>query len=166
MGKLEFSFTGPWQVIGSADGGSYNIEHCHHPTWRMKKHAADLTPYPVEHISFKPVNGPNTQSSQGHQPPSIQRRRYLRLSSSATIYSACKVYQHWKLHHFFGGQHFQNSTIILTNFPGPVTRNATSILRMTHHSARLLCTQAPLRYHQCRHMFLNIPHPLLHPWHH
>jgi hypothetical protein len=51
--KLEFSFTGPWWVIGSADGGSYNIEHCHHTTWRMKKHTTDLTPYTAERIPFE-----------------------------------------------------------------------------------------------------------------
>jgi hypothetical protein len=67
VGKLEFSFTGPWRVINSADGGSYNIEHCHHPTRRMKKHAANLTPYPAELIPFEPVNGPNTQYSQLHK---------------------------------------------------------------------------------------------------
>jgi hypothetical protein len=61
VGKLEFSFTGPWQIISSVDSGSYNIEHCHHPTWWMKKHAADLTPYPAELIPFEPINGPNTQ---------------------------------------------------------------------------------------------------------
>jgi hypothetical protein len=31
VGKLEFSLTGPWQIISSADGGLYNTEHCHHP---------------------------------------------------------------------------------------------------------------------------------------
>jgi hypothetical protein len=64
VGKLEFSFTGPWRVIGSADSGFYNIAHCHHPTWHMKKHTADLTPYPAELIPFEPVNGPNTQYSK------------------------------------------------------------------------------------------------------
>jgi hypothetical protein len=67
-GKLDFSFTGPWRIIGSADGGSYNIEHCHHPYWRMKKNVADLTPYPAELIPFEPIKGPITQypTSQGH----------------------------------------------------------------------------------------------------
>jgi hypothetical protein len=53
-GKLEFSFTGLWRVIGSADGGSYK-----HPTW--------WSPYPAELIPFKPVDGPNTQYSQLHK---------------------------------------------------------------------------------------------------
>jgi hypothetical protein len=26
VGKLKFFFTGPWRVIGSADGGSHNID--------------------------------------------------------------------------------------------------------------------------------------------
>jgi hypothetical protein len=64
VGKLEFSFTGPWQIISSADGGLYNIEYCHHPTQWIKKHTADLTPYPAELIPFEPINGPNTQYSQ------------------------------------------------------------------------------------------------------
>ncbi len=67
VGKLEFSFTGPWQVISSTDGGSYNIEHCPHPTWRMKKHAADLTHYPVELIPLELINSPNTKYSQLHK---------------------------------------------------------------------------------------------------
>ncbi len=64
VGKLEFSFTSPWRIIGSADSGLYNIEHCRHPNWRMKKHAADLTPHPAELIPFEPINGPDTQYSQ------------------------------------------------------------------------------------------------------
>jgi hypothetical protein len=65
--KLEFSFPGPWQIIDSALSGSYNIEHCHHPNRRMKKHAANLTPYPVELIPFEPVHRPDTEYSQLHK---------------------------------------------------------------------------------------------------
>ncbi len=67
VGKLKFSFTGPWRVLGSAVGGSYNIEHCYHPTQRMKKHTADLAPYLAELIPFKPIDGPDTQYSQLHK---------------------------------------------------------------------------------------------------
>ena len=67
VGKLKFSFMGPWRVIGSAGDRSYNIEHCHHPTQQMKKQAADLTPYPAELIPFEPINSPNTQYSQLHR---------------------------------------------------------------------------------------------------
>jgi hypothetical protein len=45
----------------------YNIEHCHHPTWRIKKHTADLTPYLAELILFEPINGPDTLYSQLHK---------------------------------------------------------------------------------------------------
>jgi hypothetical protein len=48
VSKLEFSFTGPWHITGSADSGLYNIEHCHHPNWWMKKYTTDLTPYLAE----------------------------------------------------------------------------------------------------------------------
>jgi hypothetical protein len=67
VGKLKFSFMGPWRVIGSAGDRSYNIEHCHHPTQQMKKHATDLTPYPAELIPFEPVASPDTQYSQLHK---------------------------------------------------------------------------------------------------
>jgi hypothetical protein len=67
IGKLKFSFNDSWQVVASAHGGSYKIKHCHHPTRRMKKRAADLTPYPAEIICFEPINGLDTQYSHLHK---------------------------------------------------------------------------------------------------
>ncbi len=64
---LKFSVTGPWQVVDSAHGGSYNIEHCHHPTQGIKKHDTNLTRYLAEHIPFEPINGPDTQYSCLHK---------------------------------------------------------------------------------------------------
>ena len=64
VGKLEYKFTGPWQVTESLHGGSYSIEHCLKPHHIEKKHASDLTPYPVELIPFKPIDGPDTQYGQ------------------------------------------------------------------------------------------------------
>jgi hypothetical protein len=29
VGKLEYAFTGPWQILEALHGGSYSIEHCH-----------------------------------------------------------------------------------------------------------------------------------------
>jgi hypothetical protein len=62
VGKLEFFSLDP-----SGLSILHNIKHCHHPTWRMKKHAADLTPYPAELIPFEPIDGPDTQYSQLHK---------------------------------------------------------------------------------------------------
>ncbi len=57
IGKLEYKFTRPWQIIESLKGALYPIEHCLIPTRKEKKHTSDLTPYPSELIPFKPVDG-------------------------------------------------------------------------------------------------------------
>ena len=57
VGKLEYKFTGPWRIVASLHGGSYSLEHCLHPKRNEKKHASDLTPYPLELIPFEPVDG-------------------------------------------------------------------------------------------------------------
>jgi hypothetical protein len=64
VGKLEYKFTGPWQVTESLHGGSYSIEHCLKPNSIEKKHASNLMPYPTELIPFEPINGPDTQYGQ------------------------------------------------------------------------------------------------------
>jgi hypothetical protein len=71
IGKLEFSFTGPWWVIDSADGGSYNNKHCHHPTWCMKKQAPDLTPYPAELIPLNPSMAPIPSIANSKRPSTL-----------------------------------------------------------------------------------------------
>jgi hypothetical protein len=68
VGKLEFVFTGPWQVMADLPGGSYTIKHCHHPNQRDKKQALSLTPYPNNLIPLWPNKGPNTQFSQLYCP--------------------------------------------------------------------------------------------------
>jgi hypothetical protein len=60
VGKLEYEFTRPWQIIESLKGSSYAIEHCLTSTRKEKKHASDLTLYPSELIPFKPVDGADT----------------------------------------------------------------------------------------------------------
>ena len=57
VGKLEYKFTKPWKIIEPLKGASYAIEHCLTPTRMEKKHASDLTPYPLELIPFKPIDG-------------------------------------------------------------------------------------------------------------
>jgi hypothetical protein len=66
VSKLEYKFTGPWQVVAPLYGGSYSLEHCLHPKRTMKKHAVNLTPYPSELIPFKPVDGADTRYGQLH----------------------------------------------------------------------------------------------------
>ncbi len=63
-GKLEYKFTGPWQVVAPLHKGLYLLEPCLHPKRTEKKHAADLTPYPSELIPFEPVDGANMQYGQ------------------------------------------------------------------------------------------------------
>ncbi len=69
--KLEYKFTGPWWVHESLNSSLYSIEYCLQPKRIKKKHAADLTPYPSELISFAPVDGANTQYGQLYWPISV-----------------------------------------------------------------------------------------------
>ena len=68
VGKLEYAYTGPWKITADLHGGSYAIEHCHHPGRKDKKHASGLTPYPDSLVPFEPVDGPDTQYSQLYRP--------------------------------------------------------------------------------------------------
>jgi hypothetical protein len=63
VAKLTYPFTGPWQIITKLKGASYEIEHCTSKT-KDKRHASDLSPYPVELIPFQPINGADNQSGQ------------------------------------------------------------------------------------------------------
>jgi hypothetical protein len=61
--KLSYPFTGPWQIISKLHGASYEIEHCTSKA-RDKKHASDLSPYPAELISYRPLDGADNQFGQ------------------------------------------------------------------------------------------------------
>ena len=61
--KLSFAFTGPWRVVASLSGASYEIEHCSTKT-KEKRHASDLSPYPIELLPLQPVDGADNQFSQ------------------------------------------------------------------------------------------------------
>ncbi len=54
--KLSYPFTGLWCIIASFNGTSYDLEICLIPIWKMKKHALDLSLYPLELVSFKPID--------------------------------------------------------------------------------------------------------------
>jgi hypothetical protein len=55
--KLQYSFMGPWKVVTSLPGGSYELEHCLNSKRRDKKHASALSPYPLKLIPFQPLDG-------------------------------------------------------------------------------------------------------------
>ncbi len=67
-----YQFTGPWQIILALKGASYKLEHCSTPNRKEKKHASDLSPYPLELIPFQPLDGPDTQYGQIHKPITAQ----------------------------------------------------------------------------------------------
>ena len=66
--KLQFAYTGPWRVIRSLDGASYELEHADKPGRKEKKHASDLSPYPTELIAFQPLDGPDNRFGQLYKP--------------------------------------------------------------------------------------------------
>jgi hypothetical protein len=58
-----YPFTGPWRIIAKLHGASYKVEHCTSKA-QDKKHASDLSPYPVELIPFRPLDGADNQFGQ------------------------------------------------------------------------------------------------------
>jgi hypothetical protein len=168
VGKLEFSFSGPWWIVSSADGGSYNIEHCHHPTRRMKKQATNLTHYLAELIPFKPINGPDTQYSQlykavdphpfkeagisGFLPPQSFKvhAKYLNIGNYTNFW--------WPTLSEFNND--------IDKFPWPSNEERRKYFEDNTPFSQILGIQGLPRNHQCCHLLLNNPHLLLSPWHH
>ena len=73
VGKLMDAWTGPRKITSKAKGSSYNIEH--HDTKRVgKRHAAHISPFPLELLPFLPVDGPDNRFGQIHRP--IQKDAY------------------------------------------------------------------------------------------
>ncbi len=68
MDKLQYAFTGPWEVKAQLKGTSYELKHCEVAGKRGKKHASDLSPYPVKLIPFHPVDGANSCYGQLYKP--------------------------------------------------------------------------------------------------
>jgi hypothetical protein len=66
--KLMHPYTGPWRIVASLPGASYQLEFATDPKRRDKKHASDLSPYPPELIPFEPLDGPDNRYSQLHKP--------------------------------------------------------------------------------------------------
>jgi hypothetical protein len=59
---------GPWRIVESLPGVSYAIEFVNKPSRRDKKHAANLSPYPPELISFKPLESADSRYGQLYKP--------------------------------------------------------------------------------------------------
>jgi hypothetical protein len=68
VGKLMHPFTGPWRIVKSLDGASYELEFVSNPSRREKKHASDLSPYPPELIPFQPLDTADSRYGQLHRP--------------------------------------------------------------------------------------------------
>jgi hypothetical protein len=62
--KLQYAFTGTWQVMAVLSGASYSLEHCGHKGHTNRKHASDLLPYPPKLIPFTLLDGVDTCYSQ------------------------------------------------------------------------------------------------------
>ncbi len=68
VNKLQYAYTGPWRVTAALKGASYELERCSTPNCKDKKHAYDLSPYPIELIPFQPVERSDTRYGQIHRP--------------------------------------------------------------------------------------------------
>jgi hypothetical protein len=68
VGKLQNAYTGPWGVTKVLDGALYEITHLRHANKTDKKHALDLSPYPIELIAFEPLDGADNQYGQLYKP--------------------------------------------------------------------------------------------------
>jgi hypothetical protein len=66
--KLTYAFTGPWHMTTILKGTLYELEHCSTPHQKEKKHASDLSPYPLELIPFQPLDSSDTWYGQLHKP--------------------------------------------------------------------------------------------------
>ncbi len=67
VNKLTYAFTGPWRITAILKGASYKLEHCSTPYRKEKKHASNLSPYPLELTPFQPLDGSDTWYGQLHK---------------------------------------------------------------------------------------------------
>lgn len=61
-------YTGPWRIVASLPGASYQLEFAMDTKRHNKKHASDLSPYPPELVPFEPIDGPDNRYSQLYKP--------------------------------------------------------------------------------------------------
>eukprot|EP01082_Thalassiosira_pseudonana_P008343 g7453.t1 g7453 contig24:661092-664348(-) len=67
VGKAEFAYTGPWEIVKSFDGASYECKHVKSGAID-KFHSAHLSPVPLQLIPFLPLDGPDSRFGQLHKP--------------------------------------------------------------------------------------------------
>jgi hypothetical protein len=87
--KLQYAFTGPWQVTAALFGASYSLEHCGHKGCTNKKHASDLSPYLPELVPFTPLDGADTRYGQLYKPISNHPFKEARIKG----FTPCQAYQ-------------------------------------------------------------------------
>jgi hypothetical protein len=66
--KLMHPYTGPWRIVKSLPGASYQLEFATNTKRCNKKHASNLLPYPLKLIPFAPLDNPDNRYSQLHKP--------------------------------------------------------------------------------------------------
>jgi hypothetical protein len=57
-------FTGPWRIVKSLPGATYDLDLSGNSTCWEKKHASNLSPYLAYLIPFQPVDGPDNWYGQ------------------------------------------------------------------------------------------------------
>eukprot|EP00970_Alexandrium_tamarense_P010232 scaffold2050_cov108-Alexandrium_tamarense.AAC.4 len=67
VGKAEFAYTGPWEIVKSFDGASYECKHVKSGAID-KFHSAHLSPVPLQLIPFLPLDGSDSRFGQLHKP--------------------------------------------------------------------------------------------------
>ncbi len=113
VGKLEYKFTGPWWIVASLHGGLYSIGHCLKPSRVEKKHASDLSPYPVELIPFEPADGADTHYGQLYKPIRANPFKEAGLEgfNPPTPFRVSQFFSMSATLRTFVGQHYPNLTM-------------------------------------------------------
>jgi hypothetical protein len=66
--KLAYVFNGPWHITAILRGNLFELKHCSTPHRKEKKHASNLSPYPLELIPFQQLDGSKIWYGQLHKP--------------------------------------------------------------------------------------------------
>ena len=90
--KLQYAFTGPWQVTAILKGASYELVHCNNNKKFEKKHASDLSPYPTELIPLNQLMVP-IQVMDSSTSPSLLIHLKRQASKDSLQFSLFKLFQ-------------------------------------------------------------------------
>ena len=63
VGKAEYAYTGPWEIVSKLHDGSYQIKH-KSSGHLSKKHTMHLQPILAEHLAFAPLNRADSRFGQ------------------------------------------------------------------------------------------------------